>query len=116
MGSVGGHLPPLAISNSVLWNLSSTPTPSPDVNYEELARCTDDFNGAQCKAVCVEAVSAGVREWVTLSLLAPFPEQDGAFDWWRPLGGRGSEGCGLSEPGQGCEKAPSEPMCPGCRA
>ena len=31
---------------------------SPDVNYEELARCTDDFNGAQCKAVCVEAVRA----------------------------------------------------------
>jgi hypothetical protein len=27
----------------------------PDVNYDELARCTDDFNGAQCKAVCVEA-------------------------------------------------------------
>ena len=30
---------------------------SPDVNFEELARCTEDFNGAQCKAVCVEAVS-----------------------------------------------------------
>jgi len=30
---------------------------SKDVNFEELARCTDDFNGAQCKAVCVEAVS-----------------------------------------------------------
>ena len=30
---------------------------STDVNYEELARCTDDFNGAMCKAVCVEAVS-----------------------------------------------------------
>ena len=30
---------------------------SKDVNYEELARCTDDFNGAQLKAVCVEAVS-----------------------------------------------------------
>jgi len=30
---------------------------SKDVDYEELARCTDDFNGAQCKAVCVEAVS-----------------------------------------------------------
>ena len=30
---------------------------SPDVNFEELARCTDDFNGAQLKAVCVEAVS-----------------------------------------------------------
>ena len=27
----------------------------PDVNYEELASSTDDFNGAQCKAVCVEA-------------------------------------------------------------
>lgn len=34
---------------------------SPDVNYEELARCTDDFNGAQCKAVCVEAVSIPLR-------------------------------------------------------
>jgi len=30
---------------------------SPNVNFEELARCTDDFNGAQLKAVCVEAVS-----------------------------------------------------------
>ena len=30
---------------------------SNDVNFEELARCTDDFNGAMCKAVCVEAVS-----------------------------------------------------------
>lgn len=30
---------------------------SKDVNFEELARCTDDFNGAQLKAVCVEAVS-----------------------------------------------------------
>jgi 26S proteasome regulatory subunit T5 len=27
-----------------------------DVNFEELARCTDDFNGAQLKAVCVESV------------------------------------------------------------
>lgn len=26
------------------------------MNFEELARCTDDFNGAQLKAVCVEAV------------------------------------------------------------
>ena len=34
---------------------------SDDVNYEELARCTDDFNGAQCKAVCVEAVSIRYR-------------------------------------------------------
>ena len=26
-----------------------------DVNFEELARCTEDFNGAQLKAVAVEA-------------------------------------------------------------
>lgn len=29
---------------------------SPDVNFEEISRSTDDFNGAQCKALCVEAV------------------------------------------------------------
>eukprot|EP00041_Stephanoeca_diplocostata_P005788 m.68558 g.68558 ORF g.68558 m.68558 type:complete len:428 (+) comp15999_c0_seq1:114-1397(+) len=35
---------------------------SPDVNYEELARCTEDFNGAQCKAVCVEAGMIALRQ------------------------------------------------------
>ncbi|ESO86711.1 hypothetical protein LOTGIDRAFT_207066 [Lottia gigantea] len=34
---------------------------SKDVNYEELARCTDDFNGAQLKAVCVEAGMIALR-------------------------------------------------------
>lgn len=34
---------------------------SPDVNYEELSRCTDDFNGAQLKAVCVEAGMIALR-------------------------------------------------------
>jgi 26S proteasome regulatory subunit T5 len=34
---------------------------SKDVNFEELARCTDDFNGAQCKAVCVEAGMIALR-------------------------------------------------------
>ncbi|BHF62001.1 26S proteasome regulatory subunit 6A [Sparganum proliferum] len=34
---------------------------SDDVNFEELARCTDDFNGAQCKAVCVEAGMIALR-------------------------------------------------------
>ncbi|KAK7115658.1 26S proteasome regulatory subunit 6A-B [Littorina saxatilis] len=34
---------------------------SKDVNYEELARCTDDFNGAQLKAVCVEAGMIAMR-------------------------------------------------------
>ena len=31
---------------------------SPDVNFDELSRCTDDYNGAMLKAVCVEAVRA----------------------------------------------------------
>mmetsp|Transcript_16768 Transcript_16768/g.28305 ORF Transcript_16768/g.28305 Transcript_16768/m.28305 type:complete len:426 (+) Transcript_16768:139-1416(+) len=34
---------------------------SPDVNYEELARSTEDFNGAQLKAVCVEAGMLALR-------------------------------------------------------
>ena len=34
---------------------------SPDVNYEELARGTDDFNAAQLKAVCVEAGIQALR-------------------------------------------------------
>eukprot|EP01062_Namystynia_karyoxenos_P029021 TRINITY_DN2187_c0_g1_i1.p1 TRINITY_DN2187_c0_g1~~TRINITY_DN2187_c0_g1_i1.p1 ORF type:complete len:484 (+),score=228.85 TRINITY_DN2187_c0_g1_i1:97-1452(+) len=38
---------------------------SDDVNYDELARCTDDFNGAQLKAVCVEAGMLGLRRDAT---------------------------------------------------
>lgn len=41
---------------------------SDDVNYEELARCTDDFNGAQCKAVCVEAVSIIIHQEIFVSI------------------------------------------------
>lgn len=36
-----------------------------DVNYEELARSTDEFNGAQLKAVCVEAGMIALREGAT---------------------------------------------------
>ncbi|KAK9728628.1 26S proteasome regulatory subunit 6A [Basidiobolus ranarum] len=36
-------------------------TVSPDINFEELARCCDEFNGAQCKAVCVEAGMLALR-------------------------------------------------------
>lgn len=36
-------------------------TVNADVNFEELARCTEDFNGAQCKAVCVEAGMIALR-------------------------------------------------------
>ena len=34
----------------------------PDVNYTELARSTDEFNGAMLKAVCVEAGMAALRK------------------------------------------------------
>merc|ERR1719484_160114 len=36
-----------------------------DVNFAELARCTDDFNGAQLKAVCVEAGMEALRRQAT---------------------------------------------------
>ena len=32
-----------------------------DVNFDELARSTDDFNAAQLKAVCVEAGMLALR-------------------------------------------------------
>eukprot|EP00128_Syssomonas_multiformis_P009513 Colp12_sorted_trinity150504_noHs@24291 len=38
---------------------------SPDVNFEELARCTEDFNGAMLKAVCVEAGMIALRREAT---------------------------------------------------
>mmetsp|Transcript_4400 Transcript_4400/g.11411 ORF Transcript_4400/g.11411 Transcript_4400/m.11411 type:complete len:426 (-) Transcript_4400:218-1495(-) len=37
----------------------------PDVNFEELARTTEDFNGAQLKAVCVEAGMLALRRDAT---------------------------------------------------
>ncbi|CAG8661583.1 2935_t:CDS:2 [Funneliformis mosseae] len=40
-------------------------TVSAEVNYEELARCCDEFNGAQCKAVCVEAGMLALRRGAT---------------------------------------------------
>ncbi|KAK4402038.1 26S proteasome regulatory subunitA [Sesamum angolense] len=41
----------------------------PDVNFEELARSTDDFNGAQLKAVCVEAGMLALRRDATELIL-----------------------------------------------
>jgi len=38
---------------------------SPDVNFEELARSTPDFNGAMLKAVCVEAGMIALRREAT---------------------------------------------------
>lgn len=46
----------------------------PDVNFEELARSTDDFNGAQLKAVCVEAGMLALRRDATeVGILDPNP-------------------------------------------
>ena len=36
-----------------------------DVNFDELARSTDDFNAAQLKAVCVEAGMLALRRDAT---------------------------------------------------
>lgn len=33
----------------------------PEVNFEELSRSCEDFNGAQCKAICVEAGMIALR-------------------------------------------------------
>lgn len=38
---------------------------SPLVDFQELARCCDDFNGAQCKAICVEAGMIALRRSAT---------------------------------------------------
>ena len=32
-----------------------------EINYTELARSCEDFNGAQCKAVCIEAGMIALR-------------------------------------------------------
>uniref|UniRef100_N1R1H2 26S protease regulatory subunit 6A-like protein n=1 Tax=Aegilops tauschii TaxID=37682 RepID=N1R1H2_AEGTA len=45
---------------------------NPDVNFEELARSTDDFNGAQLKAVCVEAGMLALRRDAAESTLEFF--------------------------------------------
>lgn len=43
----------------------------PDVNFEELARSTDDFNGDQLKALCVEAGMLALRRDATEVCLSP---------------------------------------------
>ncbi|CAM8977875.1 unnamed protein product [Rhodiola kirilowii] len=47
---------------------------NPDVNFEELARSTDDFNGAQLKAVCVEAGMLALRRAATEVMHEDFNE------------------------------------------
>ena len=61
---------------------------SPDVNFEELARSTDDFNAAQLKAVCVEAGMLALRRdatevvlFATVSYLECCPQAGGDSSW-----------------------------------
>lgn len=42
----------------------------PDVNFEELARSTNDFNDVQLKAVCVEAGMLVLRQDVRYGFLS----------------------------------------------
>jgi 26S proteasome regulatory subunit T5 len=43
-----------------------SPHPLAEVNFEELARSTEDFNGAMLKAVCVEAGMIALRREATI--------------------------------------------------
>lgn len=45
-----------------------------DVNFQELARSTDEFNGAQLKAVCVEAGMMALRRSATFLVHEDFLE------------------------------------------
>jgi len=47
---------------------------SEDVNFEELSRCTTDFNGAQLKAICVEAGMLALRRNATEIMHEDFTE------------------------------------------
>ncbi|CAG8624757.1 825_t:CDS:2, partial [Gigaspora rosea] len=77
-----------------------------DVNYEELARCCDEFNGAQCKAVCVEAGMLALRRNATElnhedfmdvmpphnSLeMSPPPTKANLKAWWKQFAARNAK-------------------------
>ncbi|CAO3629381.1 unnamed protein product [Mucor hiemalis] len=47
---------------------------SKDVNFEELSRCCDEFNGAQCKAICVESGMLALRRGAVEILHEDFME------------------------------------------
>ena len=49
-------------------------TISPDVSFEEVARGCDDFNGAQLKAVCVEAGMLALRRDATIIMHEDYVE------------------------------------------
>ena len=55
-------LPNVEGRNRILQIHARKMTVNPNVNFDELARSTEGFNGAQCKAVCVEAGMAAIRK------------------------------------------------------
>ncbi|KAL3070743.1 hypothetical protein niasHT_033130 [Heterodera trifolii] len=52
-----------------------------NVNFVELSRCIEDFNGAQCRAVCVEAGMVALRRDSTKILHEDF--MDGILETFR---------------------------------
>lgn len=58
-------------------------TVSPDVNFEELARSTDEFNGAQLKATCVEAGMIALREGASKLTHEHFLSGISEGEFWR---------------------------------
>lgn len=53
------------VTNTACRVLMSPSLRPEEVNFDELARCTEDFNGAQLKAVCVEAGMLALRRDAT---------------------------------------------------
>ncbi|KAJ3320900.1 26S proteasome regulatory subunit 6A, partial [Gonapodya sp. JEL0774] len=49
-------------------------TVNPNVNFDEIARSCDEFNGAQCKAICVEAGMLALRRGGTEVIHEDFME------------------------------------------
>ena len=49
---------------------------SSDVRFDELAKSCDDFNGAQCKAVCIEAGMLALRRGADSIFLRGFYRGD----------------------------------------
>lgn len=76
-------------------------TTSPDVNFEELARSTDEFNGAQLKAVCVEAGMIALREGATKlgheHFLSGIAEGAFSFNFCRSIGTEGFCDCSTKQ-------------------
>lgn len=60
-------------------------TVSPDVNFDELSRSCDEFNGAQCKAVCVEAGMIALRRGASEITHEDFMEGKGFLVFPRPF-------------------------------